>query len=563
MAFHDPSAVLTAWNANEVRSCLREAEAAARHGAYAVGFVAYEAADAFALVSRPPTAGLPLAHFAIFPAAHAASLVGIPAGPGCDALPWTPSIGREEYVRAIDRIKEHIADGETYQLNFTFRLRAPFTGDPEALFRDLVAAQRGDWSAYLDIGTHVVCSASPELFFTLDNGHIECHPMKGTTARGLTLAGDWELADRLRSSSKNRSENVMIVDLVRNDLGRVAQVGSVRVPSLFDVVRYPQQWQMTSTVVAEIGEVPIADIFAAAFPSGSVTGAPKQRSMEIISDIETLPRGLYTGAIGLIAPGARAHFNVAIRTVVVDRRAAAAEFGVGGGIVWDSTPADEYDECSLKASILTARLPEFDLLETLRWEPDSGFSLLPQHLARLHDSAEYFARPCSDAMVRAALRDAVAHCSVAVKVRLLVASDGTARCELTAIDPSPPISRVALARTPISSQDPFLYHKTTHRDVYNRARADHPGVDSVLLWNERGELTEALEANLVVELDGVRLTPPVSCGLLPGTFRGTLLERDEVIERILRVDDLHRATRFWLVNSIRGWLSAEFVSESG
>ena len=513
MAFRHPETILTAWRVEDVRACLEEADAAAQAGAYAVGFVAYEAAGAFGLPTRAPAPGLPLVYLAIFRGPPAP--VGAPsADPSATPLAWAPTIDRDDYESAIQRIKDYIADGDTYQLNFTFRLRTVFRNGPDALFRSLVAAQQGAWSMFLETGTHAICSASPELFFLREGGRIESRPMKGTAARALASSADGDASIALRESPKNRSENVMIVDLVRNDLGRIAATGTVTVPSLFDVERYPQQWQMTSTVTADIGHRSVVEIFEATFPSGSVTGAPKRRSMEILRNLETTPRGVYTGAMGVIAPGGRAHFNVAIRTVVVDRASGVAEFGVGSGVVWDSTPRGEYDECMVKAAILTARLPEFDLLETLRWDPNEGYSLHAAHLARIRESADYFGRPCPVDALEAALHAAVAARTSPAKVRLLLSADGRSRCEVAELVPAGIPVRLELANAPVSARDVFLFHKTTNRQLFERMRASHPKAGSVLLWNEAGEITEALEANVVLDMDGVLVTPPVRCGLL-------------------------------------------------
>jgi para-aminobenzoate synthetase / 4-amino-4-deoxychorismate lyase len=555
LSLERPSEIVVARTIADVRPCLQAAEAAARRGAYAAGFVSYEAGAAFGLAVQPaPKHTLPLAWFAIVPASNAVR-VDPPVAGTTPSLAWTADMDRDAYVDAIDRVRAHIADGDTYQLNFTFRLRTSFTDDPRALFGSLVAAQHGAWSAYLDLGSHAICSASPELFFRLDRGVIECRPMKGTMPRGLWPAADLGQAERLRASPKNQSENVMIVDLMRSDLGRIARVGTVDVVSLFDVERYPAQWQMTSSVRADVHGVPMAEIFASLFPSGSVTGAPKTRSMEIIRDLETSPRGIYTGAIGLIGPSGDAHFNVAIRTVVVDRERGEAEFGVGSGVVWESDAQDEFDECRVKASILTSRLPDFELLETLKWDPSDGFVLLERHLERLMASAAYFDIPCSRDTIMTTMNNAIAGRRTPTRARLLLSRAGRARCEATDLSPLPPIHTIALAAAPVSRSDVFLYHKTTHRIVHERARASRPDVDEVLLWNEDGEITEAINANVVVEIEGQRMTPPIASGLLPGTMRAELVTRGDIVEGVIRTTDLSDSSRIWLINSVRGWMA--------
>lgn len=352
----------------------------------------------------------------------------------------------------------------------------------------------------------------------------------------------------------------MVVDMTRNDVGRIARVGSVTAPALFEIERYPRQWQMTSTVTADIGTTALEDLFAALFPSGSVTGAPKHSSMAIIRDLERAPRGVYTGAIGCLSPDGQSHFNVAIRTVVVDRRTGIAEFGVGSGVVWDSVDRAEYDECVNKASILAPGPSAFSLLESLRWDPDGGYALLERHLDRLRESADYFDIPAPHGPVlRDALDAEVVGRTSAAKVRLLVGADGQVRTESADPGVTRALWRVAFALEPVSSRDVFLYHKTTNRQAYERARASRPDADAVLLWNERGEVTESPDANLVVELDGRRWTPPVDAGLLAGTFRAHLLASGDVAERRLSRGDVSRAPRLWLVNSVRGWMDAVLV----
>ncbi|MEP6918354.1 MAG: aminodeoxychorismate synthase component I, partial [Acidobacteriota bacterium] len=515
---------------------------------------------------------LPLASFGLFTADTITSERSLSPSGSYSAGPWEPSIDEAGYADAIRRIKTRIEAGDTYQINFTFRLNARFSGEALALLRDLDGAQAGPWGAYVDDGRWAICSASPELFFRIDGDRIECRPMKGTAPRGLWTAADRLQGERLRGSAKNRAENVMVVDMVRNDLGRIADVGSVQAVSLFDVERYPLQWQMTSTVDARAHDRSLPRIIEALFPSGSVTGAPKHSSMAIIRELETRPRGIYTGAIGYLSPNGRGHFNVAIRTIAIDRDNGFAEFGVGSGIVWDSAERDEYAECLLKASILLERpagsyavgsQPGWQLLETIGWTPDAGFALLDRHFDRLRDSASCFGFTYDEEDVRTMLHTAVADLSAPSKVRVLVSRDGAVVCEGIHLAPREerPLM-VDLARDPIDAGDVFLYHKTTRRQVYEQARASVQGVDAVLLWNAAGDLTEATDANVVVELDGRKVTPPVECGLLAGTLRAALLATGEIVEERVSVADLRRATRVWLINSVRGWSKADLRESS-
>jgi para-aminobenzoate synthetase / 4-amino-4-deoxychorismate lyase len=570
-SFTDPIRVIEAHEAGEVRKALRAVDDAVRSGSYAAGFVTYEAAAAFGLPAPAPDGRRPLVCFGIYPPDRVQPLGRLPAAGEATFGPWEPSIDHEHYLASIAAIKDRIEAGDTYQINFTFRLRAPFSGDPLGAMRQLYAAQAGPWSAFVDAGDLAICSASPELFYSADGEHLVCRPMKGTWPRGYWPAQDLEYGEQLRGSEKNRAENVMIADMVRNDLGRVARVGTVRATSLFDVERYPLQWQMVSTVEADVNGPTLARLFGAMFPCGSITGAPKHSSMGIIRELESAPRGVYTGAIGYLTPGGRSHFSVAIRTVVVDRTTGEAEFGVGSGVVWDSVDHDEYDECVLKARMLTSAVParaasagaayvvddppRFRLLETILWTPDAGFALLDAHLARLRASATCFAFDCDIEEVRALLDGVVGDLRGPAKVRLQVGGDGSVLCEAVDLAPLPPVLRLELAAEPVDPRDVFLYHKTTNRAVYDHARASCPEADAVLLWNTSGDVTEATEANVVVELGGRKVTPPIASGLLPGTLRAALVESGEVLEARITRADLVTARSIWLVNSVRGWLS--------
>ena len=346
-------------------------EAAVNAGLYAAGFLSYEAAPAFddALITRP-AGPLPVLWFGLYEHVVRQATPSEFADHPYVPLAWHPSITRAEYRQAFNKIQEYISAGDTYQVNYTLRLRAAFHDNPRLLFQQLCRAQWSPYCAYLDMGDHVVCSASPELFFRLARNTITCRPMKGTMPRGLSHAADETLATTLRHSPKTQAENLMIVDMVRNDLGRIAVPGSVQVTDLFTAERYETLWQMTSTVTA-VTPSPVSEIFTALFPCASITGAPKVRTMEIISELETTPRGIYTGCVGYLAPGRDAQFNVAIRTVHLDRTTGQAEYGTGGGIIWDSTAGDEYEECLTKTD-LTHPATCFSTignaaLETERW----------------------------------------------------------------------------------------------------------------------------------------------------------------------------------------------------
>jgi para-aminobenzoate synthetase / 4-amino-4-deoxychorismate lyase len=549
LAFGDPARIVAADSVSGVRAALADVERLTRDAClHAVGFVTYEAGAAFGL-HVPAPSDSPLVWFALFEAHHVRPIDRPAAEDDYRLGPMSPSLGLPEFQAAFDRIKAHLAAGDTYQVNFTFKMTGHFDGDALAFFADLVDAQRGAHSAFIRMGDRAICSASPELFFELDGVQVRARPMKGTSRRGRTLAEDRKNRDNLHQSAKQRAENVMIVDMMRNDLGRVAEVGSVGVPELFTVERYPNVWQMTSLVTAR-SMASLEDLFAAMHPCASVTGAPKARTMHILSELEGAPRGVYTGAIGHVPPDGNASFNVAIRTAVVDERAKTIEFGIGSGIVWDSDAAAEYEECLLKGSVIGRRPVHFELLETLRWTPEDGYFLIDRHLERMRDSAEYFDFVFRKDSVLAALSSEVSGAPEPLRVRLLLAPDGAVRLEHAPLSTHREPLRVTIASEPIDSDDVWLYHKTTRRQVYDRARTGADGFDEVILWNPHRQVTEATTANLIVEIGGVRLTPPIECGLLAGTYRAELLARGEIHERVVTLDDLQLASRLWLINSV-------------
>jgi para-aminobenzoate synthetase/4-amino-4-deoxychorismate lyase len=566
--FTDPHRLILAETLEDVIPALGEVERLIQENQWhAAGFLSFEAATAFdpvlqtrALIAEHSARGFPYLWFGLYPPPQRVALPK-PEQPK-EILGWQPTIYRETYDGAIEKIKEHIAEGRTYQVNYTMRLESPFMGDPWEFFLHL-AQNQNRHGAYIDTGQHVICSASPELFFQLDGNTITCRPMKGTTSRGRTTMEDRERSEWLKHSEKNRAENVMIVDMIRNDLGRIAQSGSVSVPELFETERYPTVWQMTSTVTAQT-DASLTEIFAALFPSASITGAPKVSTMKIIADLECTPRRIYTGSIGYLAPQHQAKFNVAIRTTLIDRELQRAEYGIGGGIVWDSTSADEYSEALLKAQVLTGQPQHFSLLETILWTPEDGFFLREKHIERVLDSADYFAIPLRKEYLEECFDQLTSRLHGPQRVRVMVNQDGELRAECTDFHPfegNSPL-KVGLSGKPVSSGNVFLFHKTTQRDVYESARKGFEGLDDVLLYNEKGELTEFTIGNLVVELDSQYLTPPISCGVLPGTFRAHLLETGQIQERTLPLETLSHCTRVFRVNSIRGWQIVEIQNEA-
>ena len=546
-----------------VRQLVAAAAARADAGEWVVLALAYEAAPAFeaGLAVHPAASDPkqpPLAFAAAYRGPEPDSGPARPAAGHFATTPWRPLIDRETYRRALADIRDDIRRGEVYQVNYTFPLASRFSGDPATWFAALAREQGAAYACRIDLGRHQLLSFSPELFFARQGDAVTVRPMKGTMPRGRTPDEDRAMAAALAACAKNRAENRMITDLMRNDLGRIARPGSVAVSDLFAVERLGTAWQMTSTVTAALPRpTPLAALLAALFPCGSITGAPKRSAMEIIRRLEPHPRGFYTGTIGLIGPGGDCTFSVAIRTVVLDRQTGLCRFGVGGGVTQYSDEADEYAECAVKARFLTHPAGPFELLETLRLGA-GRYAFLPEHLARLRASADYHGFALDGPAVDAALEAVrTANPGKRLRVRLLVGRDGAARCEAYSLGTGrrEPM-RLGLDPTPVDAADAALFHKTTRRALYDRVLAARPDCDDVALCNTRGEVTESCRANIVAALDGRLLTPALDCGLLPGTFRERLLARGIIAEARLTPADLARADRLWLINSVRLWMPA-------
>jgi para-aminobenzoate synthetase/4-amino-4-deoxychorismate lyase len=645
--FTAPLRVCAAYSPAEIPALFAEIEGAVAAGHCAAGFFSYECASSFEpkAGSRATKADEPLAWFGIYPRSYAfdhitgefvggeppelarfrahqisgaarisetaqisgAARASETARPPESELAAEFALTEAEYVQRIARIHDWIRAGDVYQLNFTapFSIEAP--DSIAAHYARLRSRQPVDYGAFLhrQAGRHIL-SFSPELFFRIEESgtrsgvrRITTKPMKGTAPRGRTTREDREISEGLRGDPKNRSENVMIVDLVRNDLGRVASTGSVKVEELFSVERYPTLWQMTSTVTAELRpEVGFHDIFRALFPCGSVTGAPKVRAMQLIAELEDAPRGVYTGAIGFFSPH-QSVFNVAIRTLELN--GARGSMGAGSGIVIDSDPAAEFRECLLKAKFLSgparriaapisenapavSQPDKFSLIETMLWDgsyPLGNYPFLELHLDRLEDSAAYFGFACDRVEVKSALihharqfasQDSAADNSAdtaqrsARRVRLqMVDDEGHIQIGSEALSPAVDpnrIGRVAVSRVRTDPADAMLYHKTTHRPIYSQAfeQATRDGYDDVLFLNLRGEVTEGAISNVFVVNGDHWSTPPVECGLLAGVYRRHLLEmRPDIEERVLFIDDLRSADAIYLANAVRGLRRVELL----
>jgi len=551
---------IQAFEHGEILPSLARIEKASAAGLHAVGFIAYEAAPGLnsALPSAPPLDGLPLLWFAIFRERHAADAAGA-AAEWPDPPRLEPDSSTQNYLQNVERIKEYIACGDAYQVNYTFTMNGTFSGEPLSLYRSISKGQSASFNAFIDCGRFCIISASPELFFSLKGGIIRTRPMKGTTRRGRWLEEDAVQIAALRGSAKERAENLMIVDLLRSDLGMIAKTGSVKVESLFDVETYPTLHQLTSTIAAAVrDDVGLAGIFRALFPCGSVTGAPKRRSMEIIGELEARPRGVYCGAVGYVTPGGEALFSVAIRTLLYDKEQQTLSLGIGSGITTDSEAAQEYQECLTKSAFLFQPGEEFSLIESLRLE-NGSYPLLKRHLARLGSSAMFFGFSFDPLRVTEALEHHAAESPGVRKVRLLLAKDGDFSIKSEPLTVAAEPLKLAISRVTVDSADRFRYHKTTCREILDASRTEQPDVDEVIFLNERGELTEGSYHNLLLKIDGKLLTPRRESGLLAGVMRQELLERGEIVEATLFLADLPRAEETWLINSVRGMRRAVLV----
>ena len=572
LAFGAPRERLRATSLDAVVPLLARVDALARAGAWCVGYLCYEAAGAFdeAFETRAPSDPTrPLAAFAVYDA----PLSGQSAFDDADTatVRWTGGPQRDAFDTTIAEILRAIADGEVYQVNATAPLTGTLQGDPLALFAALRRAQPNAYAAYLDLGTAAqpddrILSVSPELFFDWRDDRLLARPMKGTAPRGATPDEDAAQSAFLCSAAKERAENLMIVDLLRNDVSRIAEPHSVRVPRLFHTEAWPTVWQMSSDVVAATRPgTTLADVFGALFPCGSITGAPKVQAMRLINELEPEPRGIYCGAIGVVQPGGAATFNVPIRTLALrdDGAASHVRCGIGSGITADATAAGEWDEWRHKRAFVDRASQAFELLETLRLE-DGRFVDVDAHLARMAEAAAHFAFVSPLASARGALEDLrAAHASGCWRVRLLADRTGAARAQAFALAPTQAPVRVRLAQRPLAGSDgEFVRFKTTHRAHYDAFAPAADEVFDTLLWNERGELTEFTRGNVALRIDGRWLTPASKSGLLPGVARARLLREGRIEEATLTRADLARAAGMAFFNSLRGWLLATLAPDS-
>jgi para-aminobenzoate synthetase/4-amino-4-deoxychorismate lyase len=549
--FDNPLAVLIATKAEEVRSVLDQVETATQQGYQCVGYVAYEAASALdtSLTVHPSTQ--PLAVFGIFTSCQ--RLTTLPSNKP-SAVWLRPVMSCEQYTSKIQAIKTLLAHGESYQVNLTHTLQGTYEGEPLDLFATLYDAQPTAYAAFLQLNDLAIASVSPELFFCLDGDQITTQPMKGTAPRAVNAEEDLANKHALESSEKDRSENIMIVDMIRNDLGRICQPGTITADNLFAIESLPTVWQQTSSVSGKT-EARFSDILSTLFPCASITGAPKKRTMEIINALEDDARGVYTGCIGVLKPDRSMRFSVAIRTLVLDTDTRSASYGIGGGIVWDSAPLSEWQESLDKSKLLNGVSPM--LLETMKYDPRDGVVLLDRHINRLIDAANTHAYPLNPTQAK----ELVQRFSATEKRKLRLLADRSGRLSLESND-FPPIKtvfRLGLADAPIQREDFRLRTKTTQRTLYDQNRGARLDIDDVILFNEDNEITETTIFNLYLKIQGVLYTPALPSGLLPGVYREHLLALGAAKERVLSVQDLSKAEGLYVSNAVRGLCPAILV----
>ena len=551
--YENPVHIIQVDHADEIEAAFRDIKSFQQQGYYLAGFTAYElgyALEPKLLTLMPETLSMPLLKFGVFED-YSETRIAETSSPELDvSLGLSPSWSPEDYAKRFNRVIDYIKAGDVYQINLTFPIFGTYQGTGEALYKALRHRQLGRYGGIVSLGGPEILSLSPELFFKTDGQDIMMRPMKGTARRQADPVQDAALRDAMKVDLKSRAENLMIVDLLRNDVSRIAQPGSVKVPELFSLETYATLHQMTSLVQAKMGPgMGFRDIFPSLFPCGSITGAPKIRAMEIIRELEDTPRGAYCGAIGYIDPDGDTCFNVAIRTLTLDK--GKVTYNVGGGVVLDSLAHDEYEEALLKAKVLAASDP--DLIETLRWVPGAGGLRADRHVARMIRSAKALGYPVSRSGLENALLGIQAKC--AQRVRLVLNSDGQIIVETADFEPVMEKWNISLSRKPLTPEVQETRYKVSERHFYDGERrrvSAITGCHEVLFCNAKEEICEGSFTSLFAEIDGRLYTPSLSCGLLPGVLREEMLDCGKAAERTLTLDDLEAADRLFVGNSLRG-----------
>ncbi len=561
-----PSDWVVAWTIDEVAPALEAVRAGVARGAHAAGYLAYEAGHAFdpRLIATARGADGPLLVFGLFEGYSTPDLAALlPPPDGAFVGVPRPRISQAAYEAAVAEVREQLFAGDYYQANLTFGCDVAVAGDPLALYARLRRSSRSGWGGVLSAGDRTLVSLSPEQFFTIRGGVIEARPMKGTAPRRTDPAADRAEGLALAADDKQRAENLMIVDLMRNDLARVAEPGSIDVPDLFVVETYPTLHQLTSRVTARLREgVDAIEVLATIFPCGSVTGAPKVAAIEALGRLEPEPRGAYTGSMGWIEPKTshgpgNAAFNVMIRTLEWRSGATVARLGLGSGLVVDSVPRDEWAECLLKGDFVRRESQDFDLIETMRFDPSAGIVELPRHLDRMHASADDLDFRFDRHAARNELQAATFGRKERAMVRLLLSRTGAMAIQVKPFEdpPETPV-RVALHPLPVDPSDFRLRHKTSDRRFYDRARQVGGAYETIFV-DPAGQLTEGSRTNIFVERDGKLLTPPAARGLMPGILRASLIDEGRAVEAALTADDL--ADGFFIGNIVRGLIPAKLA----
>ena len=559
--YSNPVRVLSAGLPDEVQPLLDELRSANAAGLHVAGFMTYDAGTAL-LPNLAAEANAPLAWFGLFEQFqtfdNGVMPPMLPDPAGSWLSPLRPDISRADYNRAFSAVQEYIAAGDIYQANLTFPLSADYAGDPLALYAALRSRAAAGYGGVIWTGERHYLSFSPELFFALKDRRVTTKPMKGTAERHSDAATDAAEAEMLRTDPKQRAENLMIVDLLRNDLSRVCEPGSVAVPELFHVESYPTVHQMTSTVTGLLPENHDAiDVIKALFPCGSITGAPKIRAMQVIGEVETGPRGIYCGSIGRIDANGDAAFNVAIRTFTLCDQTKKLSLGLGSGIVADSDEAAEWAECLAKGDFARVGGYGFDLIETMRFEPAHGIERLELHLERMKESARSLGFEFDRHAVRNQLHAATFHLGSLSKIRLLLSKGGSVAIEIRPLTDATDVWRVAVVPLPVDNTDFRLRHKTTDRAFYDNARKSS-GTDEILFVDADGFLTEGSITALFVKRGDMLITPPLSRGALPSVLRCELINQGKAIETDIRADEL--LEDFFVGNSVRGLIPAKRVA---
>ena len=557
IVFSHPIEIIQTNRIDEVNKCLQQVQAAVDNGYYVAGYLSYEATYAFReSISSETSNELPLLWFGVFKAPlNKATILSNKESFTIDH--WKMLQSKTQYEKQFEQIMEVIHEGQIKQVNYTVPFETSFKGNTYLYYQYLRDAQKAAYNAYLQLGDIDILSASPELFFHMNEDDITVKPMKGTIHRGKSVEEDLANKQWLQTSDKNKNENELIIQLMQTELASITKKDSVHLTKLFEVEQYPTVYQMTSTLKGTLlPDTTATEIIKTLFPCGSITGVPKDESIRFISKIEPFPREVYCGAIGYITPNNKAIFNVSIRTVTINHQRNLATYGAGGAITTNSNAKEEYEELVTKTKILQRQQQCFQLLETLALI-NGQYIVLEEHMERLTQSASYFDFPVNIHEIRKKLQEtAIKYAIGEWRVRLTVSKQGKVELSQQPLS-SIKNTRIALAEKPIDKEDIFHYHKTTLRTIYTQHKMNDDYFD-VLLWNEQHEVTECTIGNIIVKMDNELCTPPIDCGVLPGTYRSSLLKAGEIKERVILKSDLDRASDIWLINSVRGWVKVHF-----